>query len=300
MPTASRRRDRARHARECGSAAMERRSVHLPRRERGGRAPADRPQARLRQAGRCRGEAAGAGEGRAQGSGRIQAHRHAASAPRHRRQGRRQREVRHRHPAARNEVRGRGDLADLRRKAGRGRRSEGEGGAGCHPGRPPGRCGRGRRDSHLGGEARSRSSRLRSGMRDRTRSSRPPTSSRSWPRPSEKPGAVARHDGDAAGRDRQGRAEDRRRLRAAVPGARDDGADELHRACDEGRLRHLGRHADSRRLTQAAVMQGHRPQARAGAHPQSSARWRIRSPPRVRRHACAPCRSRSRSRVRCR
>ena len=75
--------------------------VHLSRGERRGRARADRPQARLRQARRCRREAAGAGEGRTQGAGRLQADRNAASAPRHRRQGQRQREVRHRHPTAR-------------------------------------------------------------------------------------------------------------------------------------------------------------------------------------------------------
>jgi isoquinoline 1-oxidoreductase beta subunit len=65
----------------------------------------------------------------------------------------------------------------------------------------------------------------------------------------EKPGAVARHDGDPDGCHRARRAEGRRGIRAAVSRARDHGADELHRAHDQGRLRHLGRDADSRQIT---------------------------------------------------
>ena len=83
--------------------------------------------------------------------------------------------------------------------------------------------------------------------------------------------------------DRARRGKVRRRLRAALPRARDDGADELHRAPDQGRLRHLGRHADSGSHA-GRGHEAHRPRARAGPHPQPSPRRRIRPPPRVRRN----------------
>ena len=51
---------------------------------------ADGAQARLRQARRCCGQAAGTGEGCAQGAGRFQAHRYTASAPGHCREAQRQ------------------------------------------------------------------------------------------------------------------------------------------------------------------------------------------------------------------
>ena len=59
---------------------------------------------------------------------------------------------------------------------------------------------------------------------------------------SKQPGAVARNDGDAAAGARRGGAADRRRLPDAVPRPCGDGADELHRPCPQGWLRHLGRH----------------------------------------------------------
>ena len=93
---APRRRDGSRHARHGGGAALERRPVHLPRAERHGRA-------------RATGRKLGYGElvdaaaklpvpekVALKDAGRLQADRNAASASRHRRQGRRQREVRHR------------------------------------------------------------------------------------------------------------------------------------------------------------------------------------------------------------
>ena len=78
---------------------------------------ASRPQARLRSARRRRREAAGARESRSEGALGVQARRKAAPAPRHRRQGQRSSEVRHRYPAAGDEVRGGRGLADLRWKA---------------------------------------------------------------------------------------------------------------------------------------------------------------------------------------
>ena len=52
----------------------------------------------------------------------------------------------------------------------------------------------------------------------------------------QQPGKVARNDGDTAAR-AEGRGEVvRARLRGAVPGARDDGADELHRGRSRGSL----------------------------------------------------------------
>ena len=59
---------------------------------------------------------------------------------------------------------------------------------------------------------------------------------------SKRPGAVARSEGDAAAGARRRGAADRRRLSDAVPRPRGDGADELHRPCPRGWLRHLGRH----------------------------------------------------------
>ena len=58
---------------------------------------------------------------------------------------------------------------------------------------------------------------------------------------SQKPGVVARKDGDVAKALDGRRQEDRGRVRAAVSRPRGDGADELHRACAGRRLRHLGR-----------------------------------------------------------
>ena len=204
----------------------------LPRGEWRGRARDQRPQARLRRARRRRREAARAGEGRAQGPRGIQAHRNAAPAPRHCRQGQRQRDVRHRYAAAGNEVRRGGGLADLRWKARRRRRSEGEG--------------RARRDARSSGSTmRSRSWPSTRGRRSRVSLPRPRSGTRGpnakvstadivgqLARASEKPGV-----GRASRRRcRRGhcrrRAQGRRGLRAALSRARDDGADELHRAHD--------------------------------------------------------------------
>ena len=74
-----------------------------------------------------------------------------------------------------------------------------------------------------------------------------PTSSPQLERPPQKPGVV----GATGGRRRQGHGGRRARrsrpiYQHAVPRARDHGADELHRACAQGRLRRLGRHAGRR------------------------------------------------------
>ena len=59
---------------------------------------------------------------------------------------------------------------------------------------------------------------------------------------SKKDGVVAKSVGDVA-KGLVARQQIRCRLRAALPRARDDGADELHGAGHAGRLRDLGRHA---------------------------------------------------------
>ena len=135
--------------------------------------------------------------------------------------------------------------AGVRRQARARRRSQGEGGARRAPGRAPRRRGGGRRPTTLG--ARSRASRRSpsSGTPARTPSSatadivaqlaRRRRSSPAWSRASD----GRRRQGAGSGAATQGRS----RLRAALSRARDDGADELHRARDAGRLRHLGRHA---------------------------------------------------------
>ena len=280
-PSAPRGCDSARHAGDGRGAALERRSVHLPRGERGGRAPVQRSQAGLRRPGGRRGEAARAGEGRAQGARGIQARRNAAPAPRHCRQGRRPREVRHRHPASWNEVRRRGGLADLRWKARRRRRSEGEGRPRRNAGRPTRGCGRGRCRPHVGGEAgpRCRCSAVGRGAERQTLHDR-------YRRPACVRLGKAGHRRAARRRCRRGHcrrgAQDRRGLRTALSCARDDGADELHGAHQQGWLRHLGRHADPGDDTSRGH-EAHRPRARAGAYPQPSARRRVRAAPRIRR-----------------
>ena len=164
-PAAPRGRDGAGHAGDGGRAALEGRSVHMSRGERHGGACAHRSQGGLRRSRRRRREAAGAGEGGHQGARRVQARRKAAPAPRHRRQAQRHRQVRHRYPAAGDEVRGGRRFTDLRREAPLRRRGKGEGRARREPGRPARRRSGDRRQSYLGRQARTRRRRCAVGPR---------------------------------------------------------------------------------------------------------------------------------------
>ena len=110
--------------------------------------------------------------------------------------------------------------------------------AGRRAGRPGGR----RRRSHVGGEAGARGARHHLGRGRQRHGLLAPRSGDEIRAASEKDGAVAKTVGDA-GKGLAAGERDRRRLRNAVPGARDDGADELHGACDAGILRGLDRHA---------------------------------------------------------
>ncbi len=91
---------------------------------------------------------------------------------------------------------------------------------------------------------------------------------------SKKDGVVAKSIGDIAKGLDAGR-QIRSRIRVAVPGACDDGTDELHGSRHAGRLRGLGRDAgpDARAVRRG---EGFGSSARQGDHPQPSARRRLR------------------------
>ncbi len=84
--------------------------------ERQSHARGERALARLRRSGRCGGRTSGAAEPAAQRPERLHPDRQAAQALRHARQIRRQGYLRHRHDAARDEVRDAGAMPGLRRQ----------------------------------------------------------------------------------------------------------------------------------------------------------------------------------------
>ncbi len=212
-----------------------------------GRPRQERAARRLRSTGRRRGEAARADQCHAQGPQPVPHHRHAGQAARRCRQGRRHGDIRHRREASRHEGRDRRGLAGVRRHARLVQRSGGVAGARRASGRQARQRRGGDRGSLLGREERSRGWRGHVRRWARTRALTTADVVAALAKAAEKPGAVAKNEGDAEAALAQRRNEARSRLRESVPRPCHDGADELHGARDAGRLRHLGRHADSER-----------------------------------------------------
>ena len=204
----------------------------------------------------------------------FQAHRHAGQASRHAGEGQRNGRLRHRRSAAGREDRDACAIARLRRS-----REE------------RGRCGgQGRQ-----GRASDRAARRRRRRRGRPHGSREERAGGAGDRMGRRSARQAhhgRHRGRARKGDAQsgsGRAEHRRRrqghgerrhqgrgdLPGSVPRARDDGADELHGSCPQGRLRNLGRQP-GRRARPGGGGEDRRPAAGQGRGPQSSDRRRLR------------------------
>ncbi len=100
---------------------------------------------------------------------------------------------------------------------------------------------------------------------------------------SERQGAVAKNEGDATTRSRQGRDQGRRIYEAPFLAHATMEPINCTVQVTPGRLRHLGRHADPHRRATGRGDDA-RTEAGAGAHPQSPAGRRLRAPARVRLH----------------
>ena len=130
----------------------------------------------------------------------------------------------------------------VRRQGRQGRRQRGEDSSRRAPGRRARRPGRRGRRSHVGGQEGPRGAQDRLGRGPERQGQLEGHLAAICARRARRTASVAKSDGDIAKGAGDGR-EVRGGLRAAVPGARDDGADELHRPCHAGRLRDLDRHA---------------------------------------------------------
>ena len=87
-------------------------------------------------------------------------------------------------------------------------------------------------------------------------------------------GAVAQNIGDADKAHGRRRHQGRSGVPPSIPGSRHDGADELHGALPQGRVRDLDREPGDRACS-GDGRKGCRPAAREGHRPQSSDRWRL-------------------------
>ena len=256
-----------------GGPEVGRGPLGLPRRKRR-RAGAERSEGDLRRAGGGRLEAARPRRAEAQGPQGVALRGQGDQPPRLRRQDRRHRRIRHRREAAGNALRGARAVPRHRRQANGVRRGEGEGDARRQT-RGPDLGRRGRRRGHLvAGQDRPRRADDPVGRGRRQGAQH----ARHGQRDEGGGGEAGRGDQEAGrrGRGLQGRGQDAAgRLRAALPGARDHGADELHRGRAEGLVPGLRAHA----VPAARGGRGRggvRPQARAGHRAHHVPRRRLR------------------------